>query len=200
AVWVRRRRPKRFAIEPLVRLSLLPVESQIRFMRARFLGIAVSMLLSVASVTLFVTPGLNYGIDFAGGTILEATTPQPANLAVLRSNLDGLRLGELAVQEFGNDSTLLVRIERQPGDDAAQQVAAERVKTAMSAVAPGTRFDRVEVVGPKVSGELAQTGIIAVALASLAMLAYIWVRFEWQFAVGAIATLVLDVTKTVGFL
>jgi SecD/SecF fusion protein len=200
AVWVRRRRPKRFAIEPLLRLNLLPVESRIRFMRARFLGIAVSMLLSAASVTLFVTPGLNYGIDFAGGTIVEAITPQPAHLAALRAKLDGLQLGEVALQEFGNASTLLLRIERQPGDDAAQQAAAARVKAAVSALAPGTRFDRVEVVGPKVSGELERTGVIAVALASLAMLAYIWVRFEWPFAVGAIATLVLDVTKTAGFL
>ena len=200
AVWVRRRRPKRFAIEPLMRLNLLPVESRIRFMRARFLGIAVSMLLSAASVTLFITPGLNYGIDFAGGTIVEAVAPQPADLAVLRGRLDGLHLGEVALQEFGNASTLLLRIERQPGDDAAQQAAAARVKDVVAAVAPGTRFERVEVVGPKVSAELERTGVIAVAIASLAMLAYIWVRFEWPFAVGAIATLVLDVTKTVGFL
>jgi SecD/SecF fusion protein len=200
AVWVRRRRPKRFVIEPLLRLNLLPVESRIRFMRARFLGIAVSMLLSAASVTLFITPGLNYGIDFVGGTIVEAKTAQPADLASLRNRLDGLHLGEIALQEFGNASTLLLRIERQPGDDAAQQVAAARVKETVGAVAPGTRFQRVEVVGPKVSEELERTGVIAVALASLAMLAYIWVRFEWPFAVGAIATLVLDVTKTVGFL
>jgi SecD/SecF fusion protein len=200
ATWIRMRRPKQFAIAPLLRLNLLPTESSIRFMRARFLGIAVSMLLSAASVTLFITPGLNYGIDFAGGTIVEAITPQPADLAVLRGRLDGLHLGEVALQEFGNASTLLLRIERQPGDDAAQQIAAGRVKAAVSAVAPGTRFERVEVVGPKVSEELKQTGVIAVALASLAMLAYIWARFEWQFAVGAIATLVLDVTKTVGFL
>src|SRR6185295_9738808 len=103
----------------------------------RFLGIAVSMLLSAASVTLFVTPGLNYGIDFAGGTIAEAVTPQPADLAALRGRLDGLQLGEVALQEFGNASTLLLRIERQPGDDAAQQAAAARVKEAVAAVAPG---------------------------------------------------------------
>jgi SecD/SecF fusion protein len=200
ATWVRRRRPKQFAIEPLLRLKLLPAEPRIRFMRARFLGIAVSMLLSLASVTLFITPGLNYGIDFAGGTIVEATTPQPADLAALRSTLDGLQLGEVALQEAGNASTLLFRIERQPGGDAVQQAAADRVKAAVETMAPGTHFERVEVVGPTISGELKRTGVIAVALASLAMLAYIWVRFEWQFAVGAIATLVLDVTKTVGFL
>jgi SecD/SecF fusion protein len=200
AAWVRRQRPQQFVIAPLLRLKLLPTEPSIRFMRARFLGIAMSMLLSVASVTLFVTPGLNYGIDFAGGILVEAKTPQPADLAAMRGALDGLHLGEVALQQFGDASTLLVRIERQPGNDAAQQAAANRVKVAIGAVAPGSVFERVEVVGPKVSGELAQTGLIAVVLASLAMLAYIWVRFEWQFAVGAIATLVLDVTKTVGFL
>ena len=125
ATWVRRRRPKLFVIASLLRFNLLPAESSIRFMRARFLGIAVSILLSVASVTLFITPGLNYGIDFAGGTILEVKTPQPADLAAMRGKLDGLRLGEVALQEFGDASTLLVRIERQPGNDAAQQAAAD---------------------------------------------------------------------------
>ena len=200
ATWVRMRRPKQFDIAPLLRLNLVPTASSIRFMRARFLGIAVSILLSIASVTLFVTPGLNYGIDFAGGILVEAKTPHPADLAAMRGKLDGLHLGEVALQQFGDASTLLVRIERQPGNDTVQLVAADRVKAAVSTVAPGTRFERVEVVGPKVSGELARTGILAVVLASFAMLAYIWVRFEWPFAVGAIATLVLDVTKTVGFL
>jgi SecD/SecF fusion protein len=92
-----------------------------------------------------------------------------------------------------------VRIERQPGDDAAQVTAVERAKHTIEQVEPGVRFERTEVVGPKVSGELATTGILAVVLASLAMMAYIWARFEWPFAVGAIATLVLDVTKVVGF-
>ena len=101
--------------------------------------------------------------------------------------------------EFGDASTVLVRIERQGGDDEAQLKAVERAKAAIQKVEPDARFERTEVVGPKISGELAQTGILAVALASLAMLVYIWIRFEWPFAVGAIATLVLDVTKVVGF-
>jgi SecD/SecF fusion protein len=111
-----------------------------------------------------------------------------------------LQLGETALQEFGDATTLLIRIERQPGNEAAQFAAADRVKLAVAEVAPGAEFKRTEVVGPKVSGELAQAGVIAVGLATLAMLAYIWLRFEWTFAVGAIVTLVLDVTKTVGFL
>ena len=103
------------------------------------------------------------------------------------------------MQEFGDPTTTLVRVERQPGDEEAQMTAVEAVKAAIAKLEPGAKFERTEVVGPKVSGELARAGILAVVLASLAMLAYIWVRFEWPFAVGAIATLVLDVTKTVGF-
>jgi SecD/SecF fusion protein len=200
ATWVRMRRPKQFVIEPLFRRHAQSREPRIRFMRARFLGIAVSAALSLASVALFITPGLDYGIDFAGGTLIEAKTPEPADLAELHSRIDRLQLGETALQEFGDATTLLIRIERQPGNEAAQFAAADRVKLAVAEVAPGAEFKRTEVVGPKVSGELAQAGVIAVGLATLAMLAYIWLRFEWTFAVGAIVTLVLDVTKTVGFL
>jgi SecD/SecF fusion protein len=107
-------------------------------------------------------------------------------------------LGEIALQEAGSTNQVLVRIERQPGDDEAQVDATERVRTALSQIAPGSSIERVEVVGPKVSGELMDAGIVAVVLAAVSMLIYIWIRFEWQFAVGAIATLVLDVTKTAG--
>jgi SecD/SecF fusion protein len=166
-------------------------------MRARFIGIGVSAVLSVTSIVLFVTPGLNYGIDFVGGIVMEVDTRQPADLAKLRAGLERLDLGEIGLQQFGKDSDVLVRIERQP-DDAAQIAAIAKVKGAIEQVAPGADFKRVEAVGPKVSGELNMTGIMAVGLAALAMLIYIWIRFEWPFAIGAIATLALDVTKTVG--
>src|SRR5262249_306046 len=107
--------------------------------------------------------------------------------------------GEIALQEFGSSSTVLVRIQGQPGDDAGQVRAVERAKAAIEKVEPTARFERVEVVGPKVSDELAVAGLIAVLCASLAMLIYIWVRFEWPFAIGAIATLALDITKVAGF-
>jgi SecD/SecF fusion protein len=126
-------------------------------------------------------------------------TQQPADLARLRGTLGDLKLGDVALQEFGDAHTVLVRLERQTGDEAVQLKAVERVKSAISEVAPGATFSRVEVVGPKVSGELTRTGIWAVVLASLAMMIYIWIRFQWHFAIGAIATLVLDVTKTIGF-
>jgi SecD/SecF fusion protein len=168
-------------------------------MRARFFGIGLSAVLSLASIGLCLKPGLNVGIDFVGGILIEAKVPKTPALATLRAELAGLGLGEITLQEFGDARTLLVRIGRQPGDDAAQIAASDRTKAAIERVEPGTTFERAEVVGPKVSGELAQTGVIAVILASLAMLVYIWARFEWPFAVGAIATLVLDVTKVVGF-
>lgn len=196
---VRRSRMKTLVIEPLFRLKLVPDGTSIRFMDARLFGIGFSAILSVASLALFFSPGLNYGVDFKGGIQLELTTKGPANLQMLRGELGRLNLGEVTLQEYGSPSDVLIRVERQPGGDAEQRVAVDRIKERLSAVVPDATMQRTEVVGPRVSGELAQTGALAVVLASLAMLAYIWVRFEWPFAVGAIVTLVLDVTKTVGF-
>lgn len=195
---VRKQRLKVLRIEPLFRM--IPDGTHIPFMKARKFGLMVSVVLSVASIVLFFTPGLNYGVDFRGGIQVEVHTQGPADLPTLRAKLDTLGLGEVALQEFGRNDVVLVRAEEQPGGETAQTKAVERIKQSIAEVAPGASFERVEVVGPKVSGELAETGIIAVVLASFAMLIYIWTRFEWPFAVGAIATLVLDVTKTVGFL
>ncbi len=198
ALWVGWRRPAAFVIKPLFGLSLIPDKTTFRFMRGRFIGIAVSAVLSVSSLALFVHPGLNYGIDFVGGTLVEVKTQEPAKLDTWRQALSGLNLGEIALQEAGSAKDVLVRIERQPGDDQAQAAATDKVKAKLAEIAPGSTIERVEVVGPKVSGELMEAGFLAVGLACLAMLVYIWIRFEWQFAVGAIVTLVLDVTKTVG--
>ncbi|MBN9090423.1 MAG: protein translocase subunit SecD [Reyranella sp.] len=193
-----KQKPRPLRIKPLFGLELIPRHTSFQFMRARFLGIAVSAVLSVTAVVLMIKPGLNYGIDFVGGTLVEVRTEQPARLDTLRAGLSSLGLGEVALQEAGSPHQVLVRIERQPGDDKAQVEATERVRTALSEVAPASSIERVEVVGPKVSGELMEAGILAVVLAAVSMLIYIWVRFEWQFAVGAIVTLVLDVTKTAG--
>jgi len=194
---VRRRRLKTLVIEPLIRLA--PSGTNISFMRARFFGIGVSMLLSLASIGLFIHPGLSYGIDFKGGIQMEVKTPGPADLGQLRKTLSGLGLGEVALQNFGDDHSVLIRVERQAGGEEAQTAALQSMRSAITKVAPQTSIERTEVVGPKVSGELARSGILAVVLASLAMLVYIWWRFEWYFAVGAIATLVLDTTKALGF-
>ncbi|MBV9833043.1 MAG: protein translocase subunit SecD [Alphaproteobacteria bacterium] len=199
ALWVGGgRKPRQLDIRPLFGARLFPDRTAWRFMRVRFAGIALSAMLSIGSLALLVSPGLNYGIDFKGGTLVEIRTEEPARLDLLRPALGGLGLGEVALQEAGSPRQVLIRIERQPGDDQAQLAATDKVKAVIAVVAPGSSIERVEVVGPKVSGELMEAGVLAVALAALAMLIYIWVRFEWQFAVGAIATLVLDVTKTLG--
>ena len=194
-VW--RRRLKTLDIRPLLRLA--PGSTAISFMKARFFGIGLSILLSLASIGLFIHPGLSYGIDFKGGIQMEVRTPGPADLGRLRTTLVGLGLGEVALQNFGDDRSVLVRVERQAGGEQAQTVAVQTLRQTIAETAPGASIERTEVVGPKISGELARSGILAVVLASFAMLGYIWWRFEWHFAVGAIATLVLDTTKTVGF-
>ena len=180
-------------------LRILPDRTNIRFMRARFFGIALSVVLSLASLALFAKPGLNYGIDFAGGIQIEITTPKPADLIALRTGLVTLDKGEVTLQSVDDGQSVLVRVEKQPGEDDLQANTVEEIKSAIGKAAPGAEFARVEQVGPKVSGELVAAGITAVALAGTAMLVYIWTRFDWPFAVGAIATLALDTTKTIGF-
>jgi SecD/SecF fusion protein len=194
---VRRRHMKTLEIRSPLRIA--PGETRFAFMRARYFGIGVSIFLSLASIGLFIKPGLNYGIDFTGGIQAEIVTSGDVDLATLRSNLSEMGLGEVTLQGIGGENNVLVRLQRQEGGEAAQTRAIDLLRSTVATVDPGASVERTEVVGPKVSGELARNGVIAVVLASLAMLAYIWWRFEWYFAVGAIATLVLDTTKTVGF-
>lgn len=200
-VW--RTRMKKLVIEPLWRF--MPEKTSISFMRARFLGIGMSLLLSAISIGLFFKPGLDYGVDFKGGIQVEVASGSanngnsPLDLGALRQELSTLGLGDVSLQHIGKDGHILIRVERQPGGEQAQTAAVETVKKAVQSIDPAADFERTEVVGPKVSGELAQSGVSAVIFASLAMLCYIWWRFEWPFAVGAIVTLILDVTKTIGF-
>jgi len=195
----RRARLKTINIRPLFGFRLVKDGTKVDFMKARFIGLAVSLLLSAASVALFFKPGLNYGIDFQGGIQMEVKTSAPADLALMRGQLSALGLGEVALQEFGASNQVLIRVERQPGGEEAQTRAVELLRTSVAGMDAGASVERTDVVGPKVSGELALAGILSVVLASIAMLIYIWIRFEWPFAVGAIVTLILDVTKTVGF-
>ncbi|MDH4448283.1 MAG: protein translocase subunit SecD [Acidovorax sp.] len=194
----RRRRLKTIEIRPLFGFRPVPDGTRFDFMKARFAGLGVAAVLVAASVLLLFKPGLNFGIDFRGGIQMEVSAGIPDDLSRYRTQLDGLGLGEVSLQTVGSEDRLLVRVERQPGGEAQQTAAVERLKAAVLEIDPRASFERTEVVGPKVSGELAQAGVIAVILASLAMLVYIWVRFEWPFAVGAILTLVLDVVLTLG--
>jgi preprotein translocase subunit SecF len=183
----------------MFRLRFVPDNTKIAFMRGRIAGLVVSAVLSTASIILFFYPGLNYGIDFRGGISIEARTTGPADFAALRSQIDGLGLGEAQLQQFGTPQDVLIRLERQAGGDEAQQKAVEAVRQLLLKKFPGTELRQVEAVGATVSGELFRGGMMALGLALVAMLIYIWFRFEWQFGVGAVVTLILDVTKTVGF-
>jgi preprotein translocase SecF subunit len=186
-----------FLARPLFRL--VPDDTKIAFMKGRKLGIAFSVFLSIASLILAFYPGLEKGVDFRGGIVMEVRTPGPANIPALRNATSGLGLGDVGMQEFGDNSTVLLRLPVQ-GDEAATQGAVNSIRVALEGVAPGTRILRTEAVGNRVSSELFSGSLIALGVSMLAMMIYIWARFEWQFAVGAIVTLLLETTKVVGFL
>ncbi len=195
--WFRMRRPK--TLHTPWTLRLVPDVTRIPFMKGRNLGLIVSVIISAASIGLFFKPGLNYGVDFAGGTVVEIRTDGPADFPKLRDALGQLGLGQVSLQQFGAPSDVLIRFEQQPGGDQAQQKAVTAVQEKLAEEVPGVSIRRVETVGASVSAELFQEGMLALGLAAIAMLVYIWFRFEWQFGVGAVVTMLLDVTKTVGF-
>src|SRR5437868_5310190 len=167
-------------MRPLIVIRRVP---QIDFMRWHLFGFAFSVLLSVLTIVIFLTAGLNYGIDFVGGTLIEArSTTGPANLAEMRAKLDALKLGEPTLQLFGSPDDVLIRLPQQPGGDQAQMKA---VQAARNALGSGLDYRRVEVVGPSVGSELIRAGVWATVLALGAIMVYIWFRFEWQFGVDA---------------
>lgn len=176
-------------------LHFIPENTHIRFIGFRKVAIAFSLAAIVLSIALYATRGLNYGIDFKGGTLIEILTEGDADIPGLRSQLGSLGLGDVEIQQFGEPNDVLIRLEQQPGGEANQQISVVKVKEALGDT---VEYRRVEVVGPKVSGELVQGGIIAVLSAIFAVLVYIWFRFEWQFSVGAVAALVHDVVVTIG--
>ncbi|MEO8713477.1 MAG: protein translocase subunit SecF [Acetobacteraceae bacterium] len=184
-------------LRPMFRL--VPDGTRIKFMRGRFMGLIVSAILSTASVVLFFHPGLHLGIDFAGGVVMEARTPAPADIPAIRGALAARQVPEEGVQRFGSPDQVLIRIRSQPSADSTQ-LAVTHVREALEAVAPGTKILSTEAIGASVSAELFRNGLLALALSLLMILVYIWFRFEWEFAVGAVVTLILDVTKAIGFL
>ncbi|MGB0632356.1 MAG: protein translocase subunit SecF [Alphaproteobacteria bacterium] len=176
-------------------ISLVPVGTKIDFMRFRKTAAVLSLILVAFSAGLFFTKGLNFGIDFRGGILMEIRTQGPADISKLRSALNGLGLGEVQLQEFGQPTDVLIRIERQAGGEKGQQAAIDKAKAALG---NEVNYRRTEFVGPKVGGELIEAGVTAVLLAMAAMLVYIWFRFEWQFGVGAVVALLHDVLLTIG--
>ena len=176
-------------------LKLIPAGVNLQFIAKRMIFFVFSGLLVVMSVGLFTIKGVNYGIDFKGGILIEVRTPDAADPGAMRLALSDLGLGEVALQEFGAPTDVLIRVQRQEGGEKAQQAAVEAVKAALG---PEVEYRRTEFVGPKVSEELFWDGVMAVTFAILAILVYIWFRFEWQFGLGAVVALVHDVLSTIG--
>jgi preprotein translocase subunit SecF len=179
-------------------LRIVPDDTRFDFMRFRRISFPISAMLSIAAIALYFFHGLNFGIDFIGGTLMEVQTKAgPADLAKMRATVDSLHLGDFQLQQFGAPNDVLIRISEQPGGDQAQQVAVQKVRDALG---DEVDYRRVEVVGPSVSTELLAYGTIGLVLAILAILIYLWFRFEWQFALGAMIANVHDLVLTVGFM
>lgn len=176
-------------------IRFVPRNVRLPIIRSRLAAFALSAVLVVGSLLAIATIGLNFGIDFKGGILMEVRTPGPANISQMRSDLSGLGLGEVSLQEFGDEREVLIRIQRQDGDEAEQIKATEAVRTLLGS---GVEYRRTEFVGPTVGQELIEAGALAVGLALLSILLYVWFRFEWQFGVGAIVALSHDIISTLG--
>ncbi|WAC26125.1 protein translocase subunit SecF [Ancylobacter sp. SL191] len=179
-------------------LRIVPDDTKFDFMRFRRISFPISAILSIVALVAFMTVGLNFGIDFKGGTLLEVRYPNSTlNIGDVRAKLESLELGEVQIQEIGNDGEVLIRVAQQPGGEAAQQAVVGKVRAALG---EGVEYRRVEVVGPRVSQELLSYGIVGLMLAVLCILIYLWFRFEWQFALGASIANFHDIVLTIGFM
>ncbi len=179
-------------------LRLVPDDTKFDFMRFRRISFPISACLSIIAILLYFYHGLNFGIDFVGGTLMEVQAKAGnADLARMRSTLNGLALGDVQLQQFGGPSNVLIRIAQQPGGEEAQQAAVRKVRDALG---DEVDYRRVEVVGPRVSNELLAYGTIGLMTAILSILVYLWFRFEWQFALGAMIANVHDIVLTIGFM
>jgi len=179
-------------------LRLAPKNTQIPFLAIRNLTFGISGFLGVASVVLLLAFGLNFGIDFRGGILIEVRTSDASSIGAMRASVSNLGLGDVSLQEFGDPRDILIRIEQQPGGEEAQLAASDLVKVALVREFGEVEYRRVEFVGPKVSAELIRKGLLALALALAAMMIYIWLRFEWQFGLGAVIAIAHDVLLTMG--
>ena len=180
-------------------LKLIPDNTNIGFVRRRYLAFALTLLLTLGSIGLLATRGLNLGVDFLGGLTMEVAFPQTPALDQLRGRVEGLNVGKASLQQFGNDRTILIRLPLPPGDQAAVQRVVAKVEAGIVANYGKVSFRRVESVSGKVSSELVRNGAIAVLLAMLAVAVFTWFRFEWHFGVSTVVALVHDVTVTLGF-
>ena len=179
-------------------IKLVPDNTNIGFVRLRWWAFGVTIALTVASLALFATRGLNMGVDFVGGLLMEVGFTQAAPLDDLRTTVRAQNVGEVSLQEFGGPNKVALRLPLPPGDQAAVQRVVSRVQGAIKARHPDASFRRVETVSGKVSGELIRTGMIAVALGMIGIALFTWLRFEWHFGVSTLIALVHDVIVTLG--
>jgi len=179
-------------------VRVVPDDTKFDFIRFRRISFPISAALSIVAISLYFVHGLNFGIDFRGGTLIEIQNKSgPADIAGLRSELGKLGFGDVQLQQFGGPSDVLIRIAEQPGGDQAQQAAVQKVRATLG---DSVDYRRVEVVGPRVSSELLAYGTVGLMLAIVAILVYLWFRFEWQFALGAMIANVHDIVLTIGFM
>ena len=167
-------------------LRLLPEETDINFIGMRHAAMVLSAVLLLGSLALLVQKGLNFGIDFAGGTMIEVRVTPVPQIDEVRSALNDLGLGAIQIQEFGQPDDLLIRLPQQDGGPEDQKAAIDSVRAAIDGMFESVDYRRVEFVGPQVGEELKQQGMFAVLFSLIGILAYIWFRFEWQFALGAV--------------
>ena len=180
-------------------LRLISDNTTIKFIKLKALSFTFSGILSVLAILSVLFVGLNFGIDFKGGILLEVRTNNNIGISDIRSKISNLNIGEVSIQEFGVKSDYLIRVERQKGSDNAQQIAVEILKGALdNAFGKDIDYRRLEYVGPTVSKDLISDGVMAICFAIIAMLAYIWFRFELPFAIGAIVALLHDIILTLG--
>ena len=179
-------------------LRIVPDDTHFDFTRFRRISFPISAALSIVAIVLFFTHGLNFGIDFKGGTLLEVQSKSgPADIGAMRATLGNLGLGEVQLQQIGDPTNVQIRVAEQPGGDAAQQVVVTKIRGALG---DSVEYRKVEVVGPRVSGELLAYGMLGLMLAIFSILVYLWFRFEWQFALGAMIANVHDIVLTIGFM
>jgi preprotein translocase subunit SecF len=185
-----------FLVPDFKGFDFFPHGTRLNFMKFKNLCFGLSILAMVVSLALIFTKGFNFGVDFKGGAMIELKAKQgDADLAGLRSKIGALGLGDVQIQSFGTPSDVLIRVEEQPGGEEAQQEALKKIQ---DVVGDGYEQRRVEIVGPAVSSELRRTGTIAVIASLIAIMLYVWFRFEWQFAVGTLVALAHDVLVTAG--
>jgi len=181
-------------------LKLVPDNTNIGFVRVRFIAFIITALLTVAAVAAVATRGLNLGVDFVGGLMIEAKFPSPPSLDKVRTNVDRLGVGQGSLQQFGDPKSVSIRLPTPASsDEGATNAVVNKVSASLSAQFPGVTFPRYDTVSGKVSGELIRNGLLAVVLAVVGIAIFSWLRYEWQFGISTFVAIVHDVLMTLGF-